>query len=98
MSIASTMAEYRLFVWVDISATSAMVTWMQPGRKVSRSFTIAQTTAGFAQLQQKILASGYKAAEVLIVMEATGCYWISLATTLVEFGFQGQCGQSCSSA
>lgn len=88
MSYASTMADYRLFVGVDVSAASAAVAWMQPRRKVTRSFTIDQTPQGFAQLQQKILACGYRADEVLIVMEATGCYWIALATTLVEFGFR----------
>jgi transposase len=88
MRAASKESKYRLFVGVDISATSAAVAWMQPGGKVTRSFTIEQTPQGFALLQQKILATGNRAADVLIVMEATGCYWIALATTLVEFGFQ----------
>ena len=88
MKDGSTDPQYQLFVGVDISAASAAVAWMQPGRKVTRSFTIDQTPQGFALLQQKILATGTAASEVLIVMEATGSYWIALATTLVEFGFQ----------
>jgi transposase len=88
MNITSTESEYRLFVGVDIAATTAAVAWMHPRGKVTRAFTIEQTPQGFALLQQKILATGCVACEVLIVMEATGCYWIALANTLAEFGFR----------
>jgi len=88
MSSHSPESQYQLFVGVDISAASAAVAWMQPGGKVTRSFTIEQNPQGFSLLQQKILATGCIGSKVLIVMEATGCYWIALATTLVEFGFQ----------
>jgi transposase len=88
MSSNSPESQYQLFVGVDISAASAAVAWMQPGGKVTRSFTIEQNPQGFSLLQQKILATGCIASKVLIVMEATGCYWIALANTLVEFGFQ----------
>lgn len=88
MSSHSPESQYQLFVGVDISATSAAVAWMQPGGKVTRSFTIEQSPQGFSLLQQKILATGCVASKVLVVMEAAGCYWIALATTLVEFGFQ----------
>ncbi len=38
-------------------------------------------------LGQRLLASGHSAAEILVVMEATGAYWLSLATALVAQGF-----------
>lgn len=84
MSIASKESKYRLFVGVDISAASAAVAWIQPGAKVTRSFTIEQTPQGFALLRQKILATGNIASEVLIVMEATGCYWTDGVTAKLQ--------------
>ena len=87
MSGSSSVAQYQLFVGVDISAKTAAVAWLEPGKKVTRSFTIEQTNQGFAQLHDKILSTGHRPEEVLIVMEATGCYWIAMATTLVAFEF-----------
>ncbi len=78
---------HKLFVGVDIAAASATVAWLTPGSAVSRSFTIDQTPAGFTKLQQHLTALGYQPQEILVVMEATGSYWMSLATTLVAAGF-----------
>ena len=78
---------YTLFVGVDSAAASVTVAWLTPGAPVSRSLTLEQTPAGFAQLQQHLTALGYQPEEILVVMEATGSYWISLATTLVAAGF-----------
>jgi transposase len=63
----------------------------QPGWRPSvgptRALTIAQTATGYADLQQRLLASGHPASAILVVLEATGSYWITLATTLAEAGF-----------
>ncbi len=83
----TTVRAHKLFVGVDIAAASATVAWLTPGSAVSRSFTIDQTPAGFAKLQQHLTALGYPPQEILVVMEATGSYWMSLATTLVAAGF-----------
>lgn len=79
---------HTLFVGVDIAARSATVAWIAPGTPVSQSITIEQTPEGFTKLQTSLLALGYEPATVLIVMEATGSYWIALATTLVHAGFR----------
>lgn len=79
---------YPLFVGVDIAAASATVAWMESGRRPSRAITIPQTAASYADLQQRLLATGYPAPAILVVMEATGSYWITLATTLAEAGFR----------
>ena len=78
---------YRLFVGVDIAAATATVAWPSPGLRVSRPITIDQTPQGFTALGQRLLASGHGATEILVVMEATGAYWLSLATALVAQGF-----------
>jgi transposase len=78
---------HTLFVGVDIAARSATVAWISPGTPVSQSMSIEQTSEGFTKLQKSLLALGYAPSAVLVVMEATGSYWISLATNLVHAGF-----------
>jgi transposase len=73
-----------LVVGVDIAAATATVAWVTPGTKSSRPFTIAQTPQGFAQLHARLSATGYAPNELLIVLEATGTYWMRLATTRAE--------------
>jgi hypothetical protein len=83
----SPVSPYGLFVGVDIAAATASVAWMTSDRKVSRALTIDQTAHGFSALQQRLLASGHPAHGTLVVMEATGSYWMTLATTLTQAGF-----------
>ncbi len=79
-----TLPPPKLFVGVDIAAATATVAWMTPGAKPSRSFTIAQTPQGFAALRERLGVTGYAPHQMLIVMEATGTYWMRLATMLAE--------------
>jgi len=86
-ALMSTNSSYTLFVGVDIAAASATVAWVLPPAKVSRAVTIAQTPKGFDQLQQMLMSLGAPPAQTLIVMEATGSYWMRLATALTQTGF-----------
>ncbi len=87
MRHAGTRPSYGLFVGVDIAAATVTVAWQAPGTPVNRPVTIEQTPAGFAALQQRLLATGQAPAEILVVMEATGSYWLALARALAEQGF-----------
>jgi transposase len=78
---------YALFIGIDIAAQTAMVATQRPGAKASRSFTIEQTPEGYTRLLHQLQATGAVPGQVLVVMEATGSYWISLATRLVHAGF-----------
>ena len=78
---------YKLFVGIDIAAATATVAWLTLGGAVSRPVTIDQTPHGFALLRDRLAALGYTPGETLVVMEATGTYWLRLATTLTEAGF-----------
>ena len=78
---------YSLFVGIDMAATTASVAWISPGNKVTRSLTIDQSPQGFHMLHQRLLSMGHSAASTLVVMEATGSYWITLATHLTQAGF-----------
>src|SRR5262249_17153009 len=78
---------YRLSLGVENAAASATVAWLLPGPPITRPITIEQTPSGIAQLQARLEATGIAAADTLIVMEATGSYWITLATTLHLAGY-----------
>ncbi|MBA2681745.1 MAG: transposase [Ktedonobacteraceae bacterium] len=78
---------YSLFVGIDIAATTASVAWISLGNKVTRALNIDQSPQGFSILQQRLLSTGHSAASTLVVMEATGSYWITLATYLTQTGF-----------
>lgn len=81
------MPAYQLFVGVDIAAASATVSWKSADGHPSRPMTFDQTTQGYIALQQQLLTTGCAAASILVVLEATGTYWISLATSLCQAGF-----------
>jgi len=87
MHPSQTVETSELFVGVEIAAKTAMVSTWRPGGKTRRSLTIDQTPEGSSSLLQTLQATGHAPSEVLVVMEATGSYWMSLATRLVHEGF-----------
>jgi len=87
MENTATKGEYGLFVGVDIAAATAMVVWLLAGGKGSRPVQIAQTPQSYAALQTHLQANRVPPPQTLVVMEATGSYWISLATALSAAGY-----------
>lgn len=87
MNKEAVMPAYQLFVGVDIAATTATVVWQAPGAPPTRPITIEQSPQGFAALERRLRATGHAPAATLVVMEATGSYWVSLATALANAGF-----------
>lgn len=77
---------YDLVVGIDIAATSATVVELPPDGTPSRARSIEQTSAGHAALLEHLRSSGLALDRILVVMEATGSYWIALATTLAQAG------------
>jgi transposase len=88
MAAPTTTSPYRLFVGIDIAAKTFTTTWLEPDGSPSRPLTLEQTPQGFASLQARLRATGQTPAEILVVLEATGSYWIALATTLAQAGFR----------
>ncbi len=80
-------SRYQVFVGVDIAATTATAVWLAPDCQPPHPITIPQTTAGYAKLHQHLLALGYPAPTILVVLEATGTYWVTLATNLAQADF-----------
>ena len=83
----SSALSYRLFVGVDIAATSFAAGWSLPSRPTERARSFAQSPDGFAAFQAALLATEVEPVQTLIVLEATGSYWITLAVTLHQAGY-----------
>jgi transposase len=78
---------YQLFVGVDIASATFTTTWSRDAQPTLRPMTFNQTPSGFAAFQQQLHQTGIAPAATLIVMEATGSYWITLAVTLHQAGY-----------
>jgi transposase len=75
-----------MFVGIDIAATSVAMAWMQAEGPPSAAQSFVQTPEGMVMLHQALLAHG-EPGGTLVVMEATGSYWVTLATTLHGWGY-----------
>lgn len=79
---------YQLFVGIDIAATSFTAVWSASPHPDQRPATFAQTPDGFAALQQALTVTAIAPRATLVVLEATGSYWVALAVTLHAAGYQ----------
>ncbi len=79
---------YQLYVGVDIAAASFTASQMRPEAKPSKAQHYQQTGEAYVKLQRDLLRTGCQPAQILVVMEATGTYWISLAVYLEQAGFR----------
>ena len=78
---------YQLFVGVDIAAASFAAACSQTGAQTQPARSFAQTPSGFAAFQAALATTAIAPAQTLIVLEATGSYWITLAVTLHQAGY-----------
>ncbi|AGY56294.1 IS110 family transposase [Gloeobacter kilaueensis] len=79
--------DYQLFVGIDVAALTVTAAWLLTHAKPTAAITLPQTPEGHCQLAERLLAVCPTAAEVLVVIEATGSYWMRLATFLALKGF-----------
>ena len=84
---ATNRPAYLLYVGIDVAASTftAASTTDEPSRERARTFD--QTSEGFVALQDQLRATGVLPAQTLIVVEATGSYWVALAVALHEAGY-----------
>lgn len=80
------MTTYRLFVGLDIAAATFAASWMTPVGRPCQALTFSQTADGWADLAKRLLAVEADPAQILVVMEATGSYWVGIATMLAAKG------------
>jgi hypothetical protein len=71
-----TPSPYTLFVGVDIAAASASVSWQTLDTVPCPPLEIAQTKSGWRELQKQLRATGHLPEHTLVVVEATGSYWM----------------------
>src|SRR4051794_40059122 len=81
-------ATYQVYVGIDVAAATFVAAWLAPGGKPGTPVTGEQTPAGFAALQRRLRATGSSPAATLVVLEATGNYWVALAVALHEAGYR----------
>jgi len=81
---ASTRPPYLLFVGIDVAATTFTAVPTTEGPLIERARTLDQTPSGFRVLLDQLRASRVAPAQTLIVVEATGSYWVALDVTLHE--------------
>ena len=75
---------YRLFVGIDISARTFTAASMHSGQTPSQAQTFNQTHSDFDQVKRHLLSLEPDPAAILVVMEATGTYWMRLALDLIN--------------
>jgi transposase len=75
---------YQLYVGVDIAAKSFTATWAADATTAPKASTFAQTEEGYTAFQQRLQATGVAPSDTLVVMEATGSYWVALAVALYQ--------------
>lgn len=78
---------YQLFVGIDIAAASFTAAWILPDAMPGSPVTHPQGPQGYAALQRQLAATGVLPETTLVVLEATGSYWITLAVTLHAAGY-----------
>ena len=83
-----TTTAIRVYVGIDIAAETFTAAWLGPKGKPTAPCTRDQTSAGYLSLLQQLRTTAVPPAATAVVLEATGNYWVALAVTLHEAGYQ----------
>ncbi len=83
-----TSAGYQLYVGIDVAADTFTAAWLAPGGTPTAPLAGDQTPAGSAALPRRLQATAVPPAATLVVLEATGTYWVALAVALHEAGYR----------
>lgn len=78
----------RLYVGIDIAARSFTASWLTSDDHPSKPRSFDQTPKDFAKLHSILSATTIDPQDTLIVLEATGSYWVSLAAFLHAQGYR----------
>jgi transposase len=81
------MSDYTLFVGVDISAKTATVAWGTQPETIGSPTTLKQTPEAWQGLVDTLRTLVSEPQTCLVVMEATGSYWMRMALYLHQAGF-----------
>lgn len=81
------MPTYQLFVGLDVAAATFTASWRMPTAEPVKPVTLGQSPAGYRQLLHHLATTEIPPAQTLVVLEATGSYWVTLAVTLHQAGY-----------
>lgn len=81
------MADYTLFVGGDVSAQTVSIAWGTEASAISAAVSFDQTEPGYSAIVARLRRLKHDPARTLVVLEATGTYWMRLAYRLHEAGF-----------
>lgn len=62
---------YRLFVGIDVGATTFTAAWVPSRGPPSKPIPLPHTPAGYPQLDQPLASTEIPPSEILVVLEAT---------------------------
>jgi transposase len=74
--------QYYLYVGVDIAAKTFMATWARDPAAAPKALSFDQGEDGFSAFREQLGTTGVAPEATLLVMEATGSYWVALAIAL----------------
>jgi transposase len=80
-------SQYQLYVGVDIAAKTFVATWAADPATAPKAVSFNQSEDGFTALRAQLDATGVAPSATLVVMEATGSYWVALAVALHQAGY-----------
>lgn len=80
------MTGFQTLVGIDIASETSEIEWQQSSQQRSQGLTVRQQVSDYQRLAEKPneLSSP---SETLVVIEATGNYWLHLALFLYQHGF-----------
>jgi transposase len=78
----------QLYVGIDIAAQTFSAAWGSSMNQIGSAQTFSQTAASRKAFLRQLRAAGVEAEQVLVVMEATGTYWMQVAVALHQAGYR----------
>jgi transposase len=75
------------YVGIDVAAETLAVVRLVPGTPAAPAETVPNADAGWRQLARRLRQHGADPADALLVLEATGSYWVGAATALHQAGW-----------
>ena len=79
---------FQLFVGIDVAARTFSVAWSANGSEFSAAYEFEQNQKDYKRFLDKLKMVGAPRESTLVILEATGTYWMRLATYCNQAGLQ----------
>lgn len=80
-------SQYRLYCGIDIAKATSVVAVVPSHEHLIAPFTISHDAKGFKQLRKTLEHDGIHPADILVVLEPTGTYYLPVARFLFRAGY-----------